>query len=63
MRAKTRVDMIGRSPEILALQEEVERIARSDAKVLITGESGFGLILLICIIVWLFGGFGGGAKK
>jgi two-component system response regulator AtoC len=42
MRAKARVDMIGRSPEILALQEEVERIARSDAKVLISGESGVG---------------------
>jgi transcriptional regulator with PAS, ATPase and Fis domain len=42
MRAKARVDLIGRSPEILALQEEVERVARSDAKVLITGESGVG---------------------
>ena len=42
MRAKTRVDLIGHSPEILALQEEIERVARSDAKVLITGESGVG---------------------
>jgi transcriptional regulator with PAS, ATPase and Fis domain len=42
MRAKTRVDLIGHSPEIMALQEEIERVARSDAKVLITGESGVG---------------------
>jgi len=42
MRAKTRVDLIGHSPEIIALQEEIERVARSDAKVLITGESGVG---------------------
>ena len=27
------------------------------------GGSGLGLILLICVIVWLFGGFGGGSKK
>ena len=42
MRAKARVDLIGRSPEIIALREEVERVSRSDAKVLITGESGVG---------------------
>src|SRR5437016_6298541 len=42
MRAKTRVDLIGHSPEILALQEEIDRVARSDAKVLVTGESGVG---------------------
>jgi two-component system response regulator AtoC len=42
MRAKTRVDMIGASPQMAALQEEIERVARSDAKVLITGESGVG---------------------
>jgi transcriptional regulator with GAF, ATPase, and Fis domain len=42
MRAKTQVDMIGRSPEIAALREEIGRVARSDAKVLITGESGVG---------------------
>jgi transcriptional regulator with GAF, ATPase, and Fis domain len=42
MRAKTQVDMIGRSPEIVALREEIGRVARSDAKVLITGESGVG---------------------
>jgi len=42
MRARARVDMIGHSPEIVNLQEEIERVARSDAKVLITGESGVG---------------------
>src|SRR3981189_2180843 len=41
-RGKTRVALIGHSPEIIALQEEIERVARSDAKVLITGESGVG---------------------
>ena len=40
--SRPRVHLIGRSPEIVALREEVERIARSDAKVLITGESGTG---------------------
>src|SRR5262245_66119694 len=42
MRLKTNVELVGRSPEIVALQLEVERVARSDAKVLITGESGVG---------------------
>src|SRR5712692_4903123 len=42
MRTKTHVQLLGRSPEIVALQQEVERVARSDAKVLITGESGVG---------------------
>jgi two-component system, NtrC family, response regulator PilR len=41
-RAKSSVQLIGRSAEIVALQQELERIARSDAKVLITGESGVG---------------------
>ncbi|HEU5254491.1 MAG TPA: sigma-54 dependent transcriptional regulator [Vicinamibacterales bacterium] len=39
---KTNVELVGRSAEIIALQHEVERVARSDAKVLITGESGVG---------------------
>jgi transcriptional regulator with PAS, ATPase and Fis domain len=34
--------LIGRSAGVTALQQEVERVARSDAKVLITGESGVG---------------------
>src|SRR5438094_918504 len=42
MRTKTHVQLLGRSPEIVALQQEVDRVARSDAKVLITGESGVG---------------------
>ncbi len=42
MRMKTNVELVGRSQEIIALQQEVERVARSDAKVLITGESGVG---------------------
>src|SRR6188768_1349828 len=42
MRMKTNVELVGRSAEIIALQHEVERVARSDAKVLITGESGSG---------------------
>jgi len=41
-RAKQQARLIGRSPQIQALQGEVERVARSDAKVLITGESGVG---------------------
>lgn len=36
------VQLIGSSPAILELKEELERVARSDAKVLITGESGSG---------------------
>src|SRR5689334_5729699 len=36
------VQMIGSSPAIAELKAEIERIARSDAKVLITGESGSG---------------------
>jgi transcriptional regulator with GAF, ATPase, and Fis domain len=42
MRVKTHVQLIGRSAETIALQQEIERVARSDAKVLITGESGVG---------------------
>src|SRR6186713_2966534 len=42
VRPRTNVSLVGRSPEIIALQSEVERVARSDAKVLITGESGVG---------------------
>jgi DNA-binding NtrC family response regulator len=42
MRLKTNIELAGRSPEIVALQQELERVARSDAKVLVTGESGVG---------------------
>src|SRR5688500_16765144 len=41
-RAKTNVQFSGLSAETIALQQEIERVARSDAKVLITGESGVG---------------------
>ena len=34
--------LIGESPVMKELREEIERVARSDAKVLITGESGVG---------------------
>jgi two-component system response regulator AtoC len=34
--------LIGDSPAMIALKQEIERIAHSDAKVLITGESGTG---------------------
>src|SRR5690242_11590438 len=42
LQAKLHVQLIGQSAEIVSLQQEVERVARSDAKVLITGESGVG---------------------
>ncbi len=35
-------ELIGHSPVMMALQEEIRRIAASEAKVLITGESGVG---------------------
>ena len=41
-RSKSHVQLLGRSSEIVGLQQEIERVARSDAKVLITGESGVG---------------------
>ncbi|MCA1560675.1 MAG: sigma-54 dependent transcriptional regulator [Acidobacteria bacterium] len=42
MRAQGNGQLIGTSAAILDLTQEIERIARSDAKVLITGESGVG---------------------
>jgi transcriptional regulator with PAS, ATPase and Fis domain len=42
MRQAGQVELIGISPSLLELKAEVERVARSDAKVLITGESGVG---------------------
>ena len=42
MRQNGHSQLIGTSPAITELKAEVERVARSDAKVLITGESGSG---------------------
>jgi len=42
MRQNSNIQIIGTSPAITELKAEVERVARSDAKVLITGESGSG---------------------
>jgi len=42
MRQNGHSQLIGKSPAITELKAEVERVARSDAKVLITGESGSG---------------------
>jgi transcriptional regulator with PAS, ATPase and Fis domain len=42
MRAQGNGQLIGTSAAIQDLTQEIERIARSDAKVLITGESGVG---------------------
>ena len=42
MRNKGPVEIIGSSRAMMELKQEIERVARSDAKVLITGESGVG---------------------
>src|SRR5262249_48812387 len=39
---KSPVRLVGTSAEIVGLRQEIDRIARSDAKVLVTGESGTG---------------------
>src|SRR5437868_4656735 len=41
-RPKTGVQLIAQSQVMMTLQQEIDRVARSDAKVLITGESGVG---------------------
>ena len=41
-RTSQHVRLIGKSPQIQALRAEIDRVAHSDAKVLITGESGAG---------------------
>ncbi len=42
MRNPEEAQLIGTSIQMLELKQEIQRIARSDAKVLITGESGVG---------------------
>src|SRR5438093_392175 len=42
MTRNSTAELIGTSKEIVALIEEIDRVARSEAKVLITGESGVG---------------------
>ena len=42
MRNNGHFKLIGTSPGMVELREEIERVARSDAKVLLTGESGVG---------------------
>jgi transcriptional regulator with GAF, ATPase, and Fis domain len=42
--------LIGDSPLMTELQQEIDRVARSDAKVLITGESGVGKELVALAI-------------
>jgi transcriptional regulator with GAF, ATPase, and Fis domain len=42
MRRDQSAELIGTSPEMLELREEITRISNSDAKVLVTGESGVG---------------------
>jgi transcriptional regulator with GAF, ATPase, and Fis domain len=50
MRAQGNGELIGSSGAIVELVQEIERIARSDAKVLVTGESGVGKELVATAI-------------
>lgn len=48
--AQNRVFMVGRSPSMLALQRQVEKVAPSKASVLLLGESGTGKTLVARLI-------------
>src|SRR5262245_18381336 len=50
MKAPPAIELIGDSAPLRELRQEVDRIARSDAKVLITGESGSGKDLVASLI-------------
>ena len=47
---QSQVELIGESAPMLELRQEIDRIARSDAKVLVTGESGSGKELVALLI-------------
>src|SRR6187549_232216 len=50
MRNNGHVQLIGESAAMKELRDEIERVARSDAKVLITGESGVGKELVAAAV-------------
>ena len=50
MRAQGNGELIGTSSAIVELAQEIDRIAKSDAKVLVTGESGVGKELVATAI-------------
>ncbi len=50
MRARGNAELIGTSAVIAELVQEIDRIAKSDAKVLVTGESGVGKELVATAI-------------